>query len=117
MTSLSAAAPVEHGPLELVPTVGERPLHPLDEGAEIRVVRPGVHLRDEEDLQDRQLDDSGTVSAQSRAFFPNRLAAGGGLRWTQRGGRYGLGPLGVVRSEHVAQLLADLADRGPCPQG
>src|SRR5439155_10386447 len=59
----------------------------------------------------RQLDDSGTVSAHTRAFFANRLAAGGGPGWTQRGVSKGLGPLSVVRSEHLAQLVADLADR------
>jgi hypothetical protein len=27
-----------------VPAIGERPLDALDEGAQVRVVRPGVHL-------------------------------------------------------------------------
>ena len=45
----ATAAAVHDRTLELVTTVAQRLLHLLDEDAEIRVVRPRVHLRDEED--------------------------------------------------------------------
>ena len=50
---LAPAAVVDHGALELVPAVAECRLELLDEDAEIRVVRPGIHLRDEQDAHTR----------------------------------------------------------------
>ena len=49
MAAPATAAAVHDRTLELVTTVAQRLLHLLDEDAEIRVVRPRVHLRDEED--------------------------------------------------------------------
>jgi hypothetical protein len=49
--TLAAASPVEHGQLDLVAAVAERVLELRDEGAEIGIRRPWIHLRDEEDPQ------------------------------------------------------------------
>ena len=51
VTPSSSGALVDDGSLELVPARAELPLEVGDEDPEIRVVRPGVHLRDEEDSQ------------------------------------------------------------------
>jgi hypothetical protein len=40
--------------LDVVPALGERPFDALDESAEIGIVRPRVHLRDEQDLHVRE---------------------------------------------------------------
>ena len=50
---LAAAAPVEHRELDLVPALAERQLQLRDEDAEVGVVGPRVHLRDEQDPQAR----------------------------------------------------------------
>src|SRR5205085_1412457 len=47
--SLAAAPTVEDGALEDVSARGERLLEVADERSQIRVVRAGIHLRDEED--------------------------------------------------------------------
>src|SRR5215211_3309632 len=52
MAALSPASPFGHDALDLVPAVAERALDPLHEGAQVGVVRPGIHLRDEKDVQD-----------------------------------------------------------------
>jgi hypothetical protein len=49
VSALPACATIDHRAVELVASLGERTLQLLDEDAEVRVVRPGVHLRDEED--------------------------------------------------------------------
>jgi hypothetical protein len=48
------SAALDGSALDLVPPRGELPLERRDEDPEIRVVRPGVHLRDEEDPHARQ---------------------------------------------------------------
>ena len=48
-TPLAARAPVEHRSLELVPARGELVLELGDEDSEIGIVRPRIHLRDEQD--------------------------------------------------------------------
>ena len=47
--AVAAAAAVDDGPRELVAASLERVLQRRDERAEVRRVRPGVHLRDEQD--------------------------------------------------------------------
>src|SRR5205085_9108402 len=73
VTELAAAAPVEHGELELVPALAERDLEPPDEGAELRIPRARIHLRDEQDPHGSNRDDSGTVPFPTRAAFGVRL--------------------------------------------
>ncbi len=51
MPSRPARAPVDDRALDLVSAREELPLEARDEDAEIRVVRPRIHLRDEEDPQ------------------------------------------------------------------
>jgi hypothetical protein len=51
--ALSSASSGGDNPLDLVPSIGESPLEPLDEGAEVRIPGPRVHLRNEEDLHAR----------------------------------------------------------------
>ena len=51
VTTLAAGARVEHRALDLMPPVAERALDLSDERAQIGVVRPRVHLRDEQDSQ------------------------------------------------------------------
>ena len=53
MTQLAAAAPIEHGALELVPPRGELALEPLHEDAEVGRRRGGIHLGDEQDAHRR----------------------------------------------------------------
>src|SRR5207302_4108502 len=55
---LSASAPVDDGALELVAALAQRPLELSDEDAEVRVVRPRVHLRDEQDPHPASLADA-----------------------------------------------------------
>jgi ABC-2 type transport system ATP-binding protein len=50
VAELSACARVEHRTLDDVPAIHERMLHLRDEGAEVRRVCAGIHLRDEENL-------------------------------------------------------------------
>ena len=49
--ALPSGAPVDHRQLDLVTPVQQSALEPLHEDAEIRVLGPRVHLRDEEDPQ------------------------------------------------------------------
>jgi hypothetical protein len=51
MPALAPASPRRDDALDLMSSSGKGPLNPLDEGPEIRVIRPGVHLGDEEDSQ------------------------------------------------------------------
>src|SRR5690349_4919109 len=50
MAALPSPAPFGDHALDVVAARGERTLEALDEHAEIRIVRPRIHLRDEEDL-------------------------------------------------------------------
>ena len=81
-TEVSAApalAPVENGTLDLVPSVGELALERRDEDAEVRVCRPRIHLRDEEDPQRRPIRASpGGSPGTSRPSFlrPTAHSAG-----------------------------------------
>ena len=54
--ALAAAAPVEHREVDVVSALAQRTLHLADECAEIRIVRAGIHLRDEQDAHDGNLD-------------------------------------------------------------
>ena len=49
VSELPAGSAVDHGAVDLVAPLRERALHLRDEDAEVRVGRPRVHLRDEED--------------------------------------------------------------------
>ena len=49
VAALPACAPVENGPLDVVPPPGERALDLCDERPEVGIVGPGIHLRDEQD--------------------------------------------------------------------
>ena len=53
VAQLAAAAPVEHDPLELVPTGRERPFQALDEDAEVGGSGRRIHLGDEQDAHRR----------------------------------------------------------------
>ena len=53
VAELAAAAAVEHDPLELVPARCQLALEPLDEDAEVRRGRGGIHLGDEQDAHRR----------------------------------------------------------------
>ena len=67
--SLAAGPPVEHGQLDLVPARAERALALGDECAEIGVVRPRVHLRDERGCASRSAPrQRGT---RSRSYSPH----------------------------------------------
>ena len=52
---LATAPALRHDALDLMAAIDQRPLDPLDERAQVRVARPGIHLRDEEDLQERPI--------------------------------------------------------------
>jgi hypothetical protein len=53
VAALAAGAPVEHRPLDGVAARLELRGQPLDEHAEVRVGRPGIHLGDEQDAHGR----------------------------------------------------------------
>jgi hypothetical protein len=53
VTQLAAAAPVEHDPFDEVSPRRQLALQALDEDAEVRGRRRGVHLGDEEDAHRR----------------------------------------------------------------
>ena len=55
MAPSASCATIEHSTLELMPARGELALEVRDEDAEIRVVRPRIHLGDEEDAQGSEL--------------------------------------------------------------
>jgi hypothetical protein len=93
MTPLAAAAAVEHGPFDFMPPVGQRALDLDDEGTEVRVVRPRVHLRDEQDLQttrarvlafDHRASAVSTASAASTSPVASTIASGRGTRFCAR---------------------------------
>ena len=77
VAAFAAGAPVEHGALDLVPAGRDGSLELGDEDAEIGVVRPGVHLRHEQDPHGAsKLDASGTVPSLTRTAFAVRVASG-----------------------------------------
>jgi hypothetical protein len=49
MTALAAATTPGHRKRDLVPPLPERSLDSLHERAEVGIVRPRIHLRDEQD--------------------------------------------------------------------
>src|SRR5207247_1218190 len=55
VAALPAGAPVEDGSLDVVAALRERALDLGDERPEIGIVRPGIHLRDEQDPHARKL--------------------------------------------------------------
>ena len=52
MPALASTPPRRDDTLDVVATIGESPLDPLDEGAQVGIVGPRVHLRDEQNLHD-----------------------------------------------------------------
>jgi hypothetical protein len=53
-----------------VPSLRESPLDPLDERAQVRIVGPRIHLRDEKDLHDPE-----SLTRRPRACEPRHTRA------------------------------------------
>ena len=90
---VTSTAAVDDGPRQLVTASLERVLQRCDERAEIRRVRPGVHLGDEQDPHAGSLG----VEAGAQGDRPSSPA--------------------VVGSPELAQRAADLAHRAARPEG
>jgi len=104
MPALASAPPRRDDTFDLVPPCGKSPLDPLDECAEVGIVGPGVHLRDEQD-------------PHAERSLPRRPRAREVLQASRAHGRsLGLRPVrGCALSRLTSNALPDRPDHGYAP--